>query len=196
MNFKTKRKLIQEAQYYLISNPQDLLHDITHHYRTWLLAQQIGPTVNQDFNWDLLEIICWWHDVSVPDIIIPKGERIVNVTAKYLKEKIAKQYKEIIFDSINSHEYGSIPSYPEGKILQDADKLELLSKERVRLGIEAVKAGLFPKEKALQTYKTLTEKWIPNLANTLHFAKSRQLYKELKKESAEIYKEFRNIVSG
>lgn len=194
MDFNLKRKLIQEAQNHLINQPQDLLHEVTHHYRTWEIAQEVGLSITEKFNWDVLEVICWWHDVQLPECEIPKGKRIVNVTATYLKEKVDQKVRDVVFDSITNHEYGSKPNYIEGKILQDADKLDLLSPERIRLGIEAVENGLYSRKKAIEVFEMITEEWIPNLPNTFHFKESNNLYLKQLSSSAPFYKKFKEVL--
>lgn len=194
MNFQLKRKLIQEAQNLLVNAPQDLLHEITHHYRTWMLAQEIGESIHSQFNRDVLEVICWWHDVKIPDAKIPENKRVVHVTADHLVRKLPREYTDCVKDSIINHEYGSTPKYIEGRILQDADKLDLLSTERVRIGIEAVRNNRYPRSKAREVFVMITKQWIPNFPKTLHFTRSKNLSKQLQKESREMYAEFAKVL--
>lgn len=168
-------QLIKESQLLLINNPQDYAHDITHHYRTWLNALKITKNIEENYDIDVLELICWWHDVQIK--AENKSEkRICEITAKYLSSKFEGKNVEIILDSIKNHEFGSKPTYIEGKILQDADKLELLSPERFRIAIKAIKAGLLSKEYFLGKVVELKEGWLPKMPEMYNFEVSGQLH--------------------
>lgn len=175
MNKDLLFKLIKEAQTNLVNNPQNYAHDITHHYRTWLTAKEIIPEVKGSFNLDLVELICWWHDVQIPNVDY-EDKRIAHVIAEYLSDKVEEENKDIVLDSIKNHEFGSTPKYTEGKILQDADKLELLSDERFRIAIDAIKAGLMSKDyfygKTVEIYDT----WLPKMPDMYNFDVSRKIH--------------------
>jgi HD superfamily phosphodiesterase len=173
-------QLIKEAQQNLVNNPQNYAHEITHHYRTWVNAKEISSQVNMPFNIDLLELLCWWHDVQVPGLDY-KDKRVCHVVADYLAAKVPPEYSEIVLDSIKNHEFGSKPIYTEGKILQDADKLEILSDERFRIAVDAVKAGLMNKDfynAALEVYNN----WLPKMLDMYNFDVSRVLHESRLKE--------------
>jgi HD superfamily phosphodiesterase len=172
-----KIKLIKEAQNYLINNPQDVLHDITHHYRVWVNAQSIVKEENiADVNIDILELICWWHDVDNPNITKEPNKRIVELTAEYLSKQFNGIEKEILFDSIKNHEFGSIPKFVEGKILQDADKLDLLSEDRVNWAVENLKAGVISREWLTKTAISVRDNWFPKMIERYNFNYTKQCH--------------------
>lgn len=177
MNQVKKLELIIEAQNYLINNPQDALHDITHHYRVWVNAQTIIKEEHLDnVNLDIIEIICWWHDVDNPNIPKDSNRRTAELTALYIANQFEEKESEIIFDSIKNHEFGSTPTYIEGKVLQDADKLELLSRDRVNWALENLKAGKISKDWLVTTAKGVKDNWFPKMLDKYNFQYSRQYH--------------------
>lgn len=175
MNKKLLLNLIKEAQVNLVNNPQNYAHEITHHYRTWLNAKEVMSRVKEPFNEDLIELLCWWHDVQIPGLNY-KDKRVADVIAEYISNKVGEDVKDIVQDSIKNHEFGSSPKYIEGKILQDADKLEILSDERFRVAIDAIKAGLMSKDyfynAAVEVYNT----WLPKMPSMYNFDISREIH--------------------
>lgn len=174
MNKRLKFELIKEAQRLLVNNPQDYAHDITHHSRVWLLAKEIVSNINEKVDLDILELICWWHDVD--SNTGSKDKKIVENTAEYVSSKIDGKEKEIVSDSILFHEFGKKPRYIEGKILQDADKLEILSEERLRILKEAVDLNLYDKSKFKDIIKDVIEIWLPVMPERYNFDYSRKLH--------------------
>ena len=47
MRTDKKIELIKEAQKRLCEYPKDFAHDLTHHYRTWLLAKDISQNIEK-----------------------------------------------------------------------------------------------------------------------------------------------------
>ncbi|MEX1061545.1 MAG: hypothetical protein WEC39_00290, partial [Patescibacteria group bacterium] len=97
MDKVTKLKLIKQAQQYLVSNPQDYLHDITHHYRVVLIAHEILQNIPEkdSINTDIVDVLCWWHDVQVPDLAY--GERrVAQVVAEHLAGLVSEEEKELV----------------------------------------------------------------------------------------------------
>jgi hypothetical protein len=58
-------------------------------------------------------------------------------------------------------------------VLQDADKLDVLSEERWEESLQAYRAGKMSQDKFV-SYMTTFLKWVPILSATFHFAFSRQ----------------------
>lgn len=172
---KLKLELIQEAQKYLLDHPQDYAHEITHHYRTWLIAKEIVDSLKEPVDKDLLEVICWWHDVEIPGFG-HADDRIVKNTAEYVAHKLPDDLVDVVRNSIANHEFGSTPKYIEGQISQDADKLEILSEERLRILEEAVNAGLYDKNKFIQILKMVLHEWLPVMPERYHFEFSKSLH--------------------
>jgi len=170
-------KLIKEAQTNLVNNPQNYAHEITHHYRTWLTAKEVITEVKDSFDEDLVELLCWWHDVQVPGLDYT-DKRVAHVISEYLSNKVGKEDTDIVLDSIKNHEFGSSPKYVEGKILQDADKLEILSDERFRIAFDAIKAGLMSKEYFYNAAVEVYNEWLPKMPKMYNFDISREIHAE------------------
>lgn len=180
METKLKLELITQAQQHLVNNPQDPMHDITHHYRVVQIAKQLiaAEQLGDQVDSDLVEVICWWHDVKVPEIDYPADKRVVAVTAEYLSSLLPAELKEKGKDSIANHEFGSQPNFTEGKILQDADKLEILSEARVDLTVDNIKAGNLDKQKMLQTLTSIKTDWLPQMVERYHFEFSKKYHQD------------------
>ena len=170
--------LVQEAQLSLSVNPQDSFHEIEHHRRTWENACEVVEKEKvSDVDWEVLETICWWHDVSLGENESPNSnKRITEVTAEYISEKFDGDQKEKVYDSIKNHEFGSSPKYLEGKILQDADKLDFFSEERVQIALKAIKDGKISKEHVLWTLTSAKDVLIPNMRERFNFQYSKSRY--------------------
>ncbi|HMO78217.1 MAG TPA: hypothetical protein PKA42_01560 [Candidatus Paceibacterota bacterium] len=177
MDKELTKKLISEAQKYLEEKPQDLFHDFLHHARVWKLAQQLVTNEQLDsVDTDILELICWWHDVEVPDIEHSDKIRVAARTARYLSDKVSLEYREIVFDSVKNHEFGLMPRYLEGKILQDADKLEVLSLIRANNALPMVESGRVSKDEMLSIHEMVVNKWLPIMPDLYHFDFSRKFH--------------------
>lgn len=176
MNKKLKFELIRQAQRLLVENPQDYAHELTHHMRVWTLAGNIGTNISEAYDQDILEVICWWHDIDTNTG--DKNKRIAVNTAHYVSNLVKAKDKSNIFDSIQNHEFGSKPAFIEGKILQDADKLEILSVERLRILQEAVDLGLYDRGKFVFVIKDVTENWLPIMPERYNFEYSKVLHEE------------------
>jgi HD superfamily phosphodiesterase len=180
MNINKKSILIEEAKKILEQNPQDSAHDLEHAIRVWENAKTIVEKEDlQDVNMDILEIICYWHDVHNPDLDDKDdNRRIAEITAEYISEKFSEPEKPIIFNSIRNHEFGSKPRFLEGKILQDADKLEVLSRERGNKILESINGDKKEEERILKFLKSFRDDWIPKLYERFHFQYSKDFYTE------------------
>ncbi len=178
MDKKLKTTLIKQAQENLVNNPKDCMHEITHHYRTFLLAKEIANNITEQVDSDLLELFCWWHDVRIPDL--PYGDyRVAKVVSEYLAKLLPAKYQANTLDSIENHEFGSKPSFTEGKILQDADKLEVLSEERIRIALDAVEAGLLDKHELLASFNNVVTNWLPKMPERYNFEYSKNKHFQL-----------------
>jgi len=169
-----KLELIKQAQKYLVESPQDYLHDITHHHRVVLIAREILRNIAEKdtINGDLVDVLCWWHDVKIPDL--DYGEkRVAWVIADYLAGLVFEEERELVRDSIKNHEFGSQPNFLEGKVLQDADKLEFLSEERLQNALDALDAGLMKQEEAKLAASNL-KKFLPKLPDLYNFSWSKE----------------------
>ncbi len=171
MDPKLKLELIQRAQKELVSNPQDFMHEISHHCRVVMLMKEllIAEKLQDSVDLDLLEVICWWHDVKVRNIEYPEDQRVVQTTARYLASLLPEGLRDKAYDSMTNHEFGSAPNYIEGKVLQDVDKLEILSEARVDLVVDNIKAKVADRGKILQTLQSIKTEWLPKMPERYHF---------------------------
>lgn len=180
MDKQVKLKLKKDAQVRLVANPQDPVHGITHHYRTWLIANQLVKEENMSgqIDLDMLELVCWWHDVLIIEDQLQEGERVVNATARYVQNNFPTEINTEAASAVRTHEFGTIPENLAGEILQDADKLEIISEERVNDAIEAVQAGIWDKTYALKMLESIKNNWLPQMLEKYHFEFSRKYHKE------------------
>lgn len=178
MNKQLKTELIKEAQQQLFDHPQDIFHDIAHHARVQMLAHElIHDESLVEINLDVIDIVCWWHDVELVDQEVVEGERVVNVTARYISQKCNKD-SEVVFDAINFHEFGQSPQSQEGKVLQDADKLEILSLVRWMRAQDALATGEIDKKYVLQVAQDVKDNWLPKMLSRYHFDFSKKWHEE------------------
>lgn len=178
MDIKLKLQLISQAQKLLIDNPQDPMHGITHHYRVVQLAKQIVKAEQLQLDENLLEVACWWHDVHVPEAEQKDGERIVAATARFLQNLLPEELQKVGYDAVANHEFGSTPETLEGKVLQDADKLELLSEPRVDETVDNILAGNLDKQKMLRTLEDLKRDWFPRMLDRYNFKFSKEYHQQ------------------
>ncbi len=149
----SKIKLFAEAQYSL---SQDPLHDITHIERVVKNATQIASALQlqKEVDFNLLVACCYLHDI----VMIQQDNSNLFQRAKnhvmepYLNRTylpaildefgLSKEERSIIFRAIINHPH-SIPYRRLNKkgdwytkILQDADTLDYVSKERERSAVQ------------------------------------------------------------
>ena len=188
MNKKLKLDLTIEAQKRLIENPQNWAHEITHHFRVLQNAHRIIGEENLNLNIDIVDIICMWHDVALKEDVSEKKECVK--TAKYLASFFKGDEKRIIYDSILHHEFGSNPKYIEGKVLQDADKLDILSIDRINLDIEAKEAGFNNAGISKKVVEVILKKWLPIMPERYHFSYSIKSHKKRLKTVLPVFKKY------
>jgi hypothetical protein len=123
---------------------------------------------------DILEILCYWHDVYIPKLEKSNDhKRVTELTAQYLSKKFPENQQDLIFDSIKNHEFGLKPNYLEGKILQDADKLDVITKTRFSVAMKDIQTGKTTREYVLKTMKLVKNEWLPVFSDRLHFQYSK-----------------------
>lgn len=109
----------------------DPAHDYSHVMRVYKNAQKIAKTEKANTRLVLAAVLL--HDI----VQFPKSDprsKTASVKSAALAQKILKKYHfaeseiKIISDAIRDHSYsrGKIPQTIEGKILQDADRLDAL----------------------------------------------------------------------
>ena len=184
MDSKTK-KIISEAKLFLKKNSRDFAHDLVHHKYVSRLAKRIYKKEALKINYNALLISSWWHDVCIGK---PKSPSILNV--KENVSYLGKRMKELNFDqkmihivndSVLNHEFGSHPKTTEGKILQDADKLEAFNPKRVQRCSTAVKKGKMSRG-LLKNYVQTSKLWSKKARDLFHFEYSKNIFDERMKQ--------------
>jgi hypothetical protein len=171
------QKALAKAQEFLLKNKRDEAHDLKHHERVWQNCLEIIKREKLKINQNLLKIAAYWHDVVISE---PKWPSKLNVqeTLNYLLKELpklgfsTKETKSVI-TAIKYHEFRDSPKNLEGLILQDADKLDALSKERADQMLESYKRGTTNKE-IMESYMRTFLKWLPILSTTFHFTYSKR----------------------
>jgi hypothetical protein len=130
-------------------------------------------------------MICWWHDIEMQQSKDHTHEAVV-VTAHYLGSNFEGKEKKIIIDSIINHEFKLKPKFLEGKVLQDADKLDILTAERSTKIKEAVDAGLVDEAFYQQCINTAKE-WLPQMPLLYNFDYSRRVHERRLRRTLRLY---------
>lgn len=182
MNSKTQ-KVVTEAMS-LLSQPRDILHDLSRHDLVWSNCEKIVEyeKLGEKINPDLLMISVYWHDVVINSSNVVSTDNVKDVVShlEHRMPKLGFNYDEIhtVTEAILHHEFGDQPTNIYGLVLQDADKLEVLSKERWNSAVKVYKEGKFDKEK-FRGYVVTGLKWIPKLVDTFHFETSKTIARTL-----------------
>ena len=104
-------------------------HDFLHVDRVRKLAVDIGKQMGADL--EILELAALLHDVGLPDELERRGDHAeisARIAEEFLRGKIPDDKLEGVIDAIENHRYsrGKTPRYLEGRILQDADRLDAI----------------------------------------------------------------------
>lgn len=176
-------KIIVVGERFLKSNPYDEGHDLTHHQNVWKNAQDIAKNINIPYDKNALYISSIWHDVvttNIKDRNFKDRNKITEKTCQYLENLMkAEGLKEDLIEktimAIRYHDTKSKPVNTEGKILYDADKLEMLNVSRWKRILGAIKKGRMPKIK-LMLYKKFGKYWLKRLKSKYNFDYTRKLH--------------------
>jgi HD superfamily phosphodiesterase len=92
---------------------------------------------------ELLEVACWWHDTGRVEGI--KNHELLSASLAY--ENLAlhghpRKDCKFVYDAIRFHRVNHSPKTFEGKILRDADKLDMISVDRWKQCIEFKDQGI------------------------------------------------------
>lgn len=178
---------VKEAKKYL-KNPRDITHDLMHHKAVWDNCKKIIDKENLTVNNKLVKVCAFWHDVIIGDKPQDRSLDDVLKAVSYLENFLPKkgfneQETRTIIEAVKYHEFKDKPVNVEGLILQDADKLDVLSKERWERTVKNYRSGKMSKEKITSYIKTGL-KWLPIIESTFHFKASRKI---AKKEIKNVY---------
>ena len=178
---------VNKAKEYLYK-PRDATHDINHHIAVWKNCQKIIEKENIKVNSDLVKVAAFWHDVILSKekkVSLDDVKETVNYLNKYLPlSGFDKKEVKIITQAVLHHEFRNSPKNIEGLILQDADKLDVLSLDRWDRTLSAYKSGKMGEDKYKSYIKTGL-KWLPIIESTLHYNYSKLLARRLIEETFE-----------
>jgi len=195
MNKKLIR-IIEEAKVKLRNNPRDIVHDLAHHESVWENVKNILKEEKIEVDIDVLNISAYWHDVVLSKSYKMSGTN-VEETAGYLENLLINEGFEKTFinktiSTMLNHEFLSEPSTIECLVLQDADKLDVLSSDRWKRTFEAYKRGEIDKNK-LASYVQTGLKWLPLLVPSFYFDTTKQIA-SMRIKSVVVDKTFINLV--
>lgn len=165
-------KLIQEARRRLIENPRDAIYDLSHHEAVWENCEYIIKKENLRIDVNALKISTFWHDVILKDAYGTSKNNVIEVVDYLLvslkTNGFSSNFIETVRDAVDNHEFLSIPHSIECMVLQDADKLDVLSKDRWLRGYKAYQDKKISHEK-LESYIRTGFKWLPLLIASFYF---------------------------
>lgn len=171
---------VNEAKKILTSRHRDKAHDLHHHELVWKNCEHLINKEQLDVEVNLLKIAAFWHDVVVDKVKWPSKinleETCQHLTKLLRKLNFSDTEVKIVIESIKHHEFRDTPVNIEGMVLQDADKLEVVSFARWEHALSQYKKGLIKKESMVSYLKTFL-KWSTILPSTFYFNESRNIAK-------------------
>lgn len=144
--------VLSTAREFLKKQHYDAAHDLSHHESVWLTAQDIAQHIEFQGSLELLHIACLWHDLLIhpyPPEIHKDHKKVTRETAEYVRNLMINhgfslEDAEVVYIAIRYHEFDDKPRNNEGKVLFDADKLDVLNIERIRRFVQSDTAGNVP----------------------------------------------------
>jgi uncharacterized protein len=114
----TSRKLITEVT----------AHDFSHSLRVMKIANYIGNNTPAAVDLEIINVAGLTHDIIDRKVAPNVGEAIGNLSDELLRIGYTNHQVEHVLDIIQNMSYssGKIPSTLEGRIVQDADRLEAI----------------------------------------------------------------------
>lgn len=188
---KVAKELLEKKQ----RNPA---HDYLHHKLVWETCKDIIGSEKLNLNYDALKIAVFWHDVVVVknsgklDSTENLKKTVIFLTEMLRNQKFDKKTISIIKDATSHHEFGDAPISVEGKVLQDADKLEVLSKKRFFTWYNLAKNN----KKEMNDFKLalrVVERWVPIMRDKFNFTYSKELF-DIRLEKVRSDKRIGNIL--
>jgi len=109
------------------ANNRDVLHDLAHSERVAENAKQIAAEIGYK-DLDFLELCSMWHDVARTVGREPHEEEGAIMARDDLLSRGASQtLANLAYEAIRFHKSTASPVTIEGKIIRDADKLDIFS---------------------------------------------------------------------
>lgn len=167
-------RIVQRAKRFLVTDPFDAGHELTHHKLVvsnvqWIVEQEGLHAVDMES----LLIAAWFHDYKRN-----QDELCDRVLSEIMtKEGYSQKEIEKVLTIKNGHSFGSDQNESlEAQILYDADKIEYVHyNPRYLLVSDAVSRGEMSKE-TFGKYLKAFEDRIKKVSETLHFAASRERF--------------------
>lgn len=106
---------------------KDVIHDLSHTERVVHNAHEIAKALGYS-DLDFLELCIYWHDVARTLGKEPHEEAgAVMVRDDLLGRGVSQDLADSAYEAIRFHKSSANPVTIEGKIIRDADKLEIFS---------------------------------------------------------------------
>jgi hypothetical protein len=160
-NYKEKFKNLEEQALEIMSRVYDPFHDEKHVLETWNTAQELAGSIHEEhgnINLDILKMACLWHDTSRESIktyIVLQPILDGIMSAKKIKQyfrlhNMPPSITQDVVDMVKSNEeiYGVFKKEKSASqlVFSEADKLEMLSTERVDRGMRRFENGDFSRK--------------------------------------------------
>ena len=160
---------------------KDVIHDLSHTERVVQNAKEIAKALDYD-DLDFLELCAYWHDVARTLGKEPHEEAGAAMARDDLLERgVSQEVADSAYEAIRFHKSTANPLTIEGKIIRDADKLEIFSVIRWQ---KAQQAG-WPDYCVEDLKKTIEN--MSKYPNVFTFDYSKKLYQERLPEFKKFY---------
>jgi len=116
----------------LYSGFYDVIHDWSHSERVAANARLIADSIGYEGDKEFLELCALWHDTARTKGVVMGHEEEGAVMARddLMQHGLDKQIAESAYTAIRFHKSSSKPTTIEGKIIRDADKLDIFTVAR------------------------------------------------------------------
>ena len=133
---RTVKESISRAKNYY-KNHGDPVHDFSHIQRVVNNAKLIARHVEYQ-NPELIELAAYWHDVARTKGLEDHEEPGARMARQDLISRgFGDKPANLVYEAIRSHRLSDRPVSLEGQIIRDADKLDFISVERWKKGLQA-----------------------------------------------------------
>lgn len=112
------------------ANFDDVIHDVHHSERVANYAKQIAENIGYEDD-GILEVCAFWHDAARTKGIEPHEEAgAIMARDDLLSRGASADVAEKAYEGIRFHKSSASPTTIEGKIIRDADKLDIFTLSR------------------------------------------------------------------
>jgi HD superfamily phosphodiesterase len=110
----------------------DVIHNWEHSERVATNARLIADAIGYEGDKDFLELCALWHDAARTQGFTDGHEEEGALMAKQdlIQHGVDKETAERVYTAIRFHKSSSNPTTTEGKIIRDADKLDIFTVAR------------------------------------------------------------------